>query len=197
MDSFPKDEIKRKVFHLLILTYAFGYFYAGKITILCSLAVALVVVSILEFLRLKFIAFNDFFKEKFKGFYRPEEANRVSGLLGTLSGAFLTILVFPDKYIVFASFLYLAFGDALAALIGKTFGRHKIYSGKTLEGSSACFIACFIVGACIFNLKFAFLGAFAAALIESINWKINDNFWIQLVNAGFLSFLTKFIEYSK
>ena len=34
--------------------------------------------------------------------------------------------VFDDKLLVTASFLYLAFGDALAALFGKAYGKHKI-----------------------------------------------------------------------
>ncbi|MCL1971668.1 MAG: hypothetical protein FWG57_01615 [Endomicrobia bacterium] len=189
MVNFPKDELKRKGFHLLLLIYVFGYWYLPKSTVILGLAIAVAAVASLEFLRLKVPVCNDFFCKNFKGFYREEEAKKVSGILGTLSGALITILLFPNKYMVMASFLYLAFGDAFAALIGKTFGKHKIFGGKSLEGSAACFVACLIAGLFLFNWKFALAGAAIATIVEAVPWPINDNFWMQILNAGLLTLL--------
>jgi len=191
MPTVPKDELKRKGFHLLSLIYIFGYWYLEKRTVILGLAIAIAVVALLEILRFNAAWFNIFFVKHFKGFYRPEEARKVSGLLGTLSGALITILLFSgNRYMVFASFLYLAFGDSSAALVGKSIGKHKTFFGKSLEGTIACFLACFICGLFIFNWKFALLGAFIAAAIEAVPWPINDNFWMQIVNAGILYFLS-------
>ncbi|AKL97426.1 diacylglycerol/polyprenol kinase family protein [Endomicrobium proavitum] len=194
MVSVPKDELKRKGFHLLSLIYVFGYWYFDKNYIILGLAAAIAVVAIFEILRFNIPSFNEYFCNNYKGFYRPEEAQKISGLIGTLSGALFTILIFDlwlgaPRTMVFASFLYLSFGDAAAALVGKTIGKHKSFAGKSVEGSIACLIACFIAGLFIFNWKFALAGAVIATVVEAIPWKISDNFWMQIVNAGLLILL--------
>jgi len=197
MATIPKDEIKRKGFHLLTLIYVFGYWYLEKPVVVWGLAIAIFVVAMLEFLRFKVPACNNFFCKNFKGFYRPEEADKISGLIWTLLGALITALIFPNRYMVMASFLYLAFGDSVAALAGKSFGRHKSFAGKSVEGSIACFIACFIAGLFLFNWKFAFAGALIATIVESIPWKMNDNFWMQIINAGLLTLLSGVMIWAK
>jgi dolichol kinase len=55
-------------------------------------------------------------------------------------------LLFGDKpYVVAAGVFPMAFGDSLAALVGRRFGRHRftVTSGKSLEGSFAMFAATF------------------------------------------------------
>jgi dolichol kinase len=190
MVSVPRDEIKRKVFHLLSLVYVFGYWYLPKTVVICGLVTLIIIVALFEYLRFKIFRLNDFFKSNFKGFYRHGETDKISGLTGTLSGALLTILIFPDKHMVFASFLYFAFGDSAAALVGKIFGRHKTFVGKSLEGSLACLAVCFIMGFFIFSWQFALAGAIIAAIVEAMPWKISDNFWMQIINAGVLTLLS-------
>jgi dolichol kinase len=197
MAGVPKDEIKRKGIHLLSLIYIFGYWYLPKTTVVWGLIVVIAAVAFFEFLRFKIPKFNNFFKDNFKGFYRTEEVYKISGLIGTLSGALTAVVVFSNKYMVFASFLYFAFGDSVAALVGRSVGRHKLFSGKSLEGSLACFFICFIAGFFIFNWRFALLGAALATAVEAIPWKINDNFWMQIVNAGILTLLSNFMVWGK
>jgi dolichol kinase len=196
MVSVPRDEIKRKGFHLLSLIYVFGYWYLPKTSVVCGLVIAIIIVVLFEYMRFKILRLNDFFKNKFKGFYRHGEADKISGLTGTLSGALLAILIFQDRYMVFASFLYFAFGDSAAALVGKIFGRHKTFAGKSLEGSLACLAVCFIAGLFIFSWQFALAGAVIAAIVEAIPWKISDNFWMQIINAGVLTLLYRGIYHS-
>ncbi|MDR1244621.1 MAG: hypothetical protein LBJ98_01420 [Endomicrobium sp.] len=197
MACIPKDEIKRKSFHLLSLLYVFGYWYLPKNIVVLCLAVAMTIVILLEYIRFKFPKINDFFKNNFKGFYRSEEAEKISGVIWTLSGAFIAIVLFPNKSMVFASLLYFVFGDAAAALVGRTIGRHKIFTNKSLEGSSACFTVCFIIGLFLFNIQFALIGAISATLIEAIPWKLNDNFWMQIINAGVLTVFSSVIIWTK
>jgi dolichol kinase len=198
MLSFPKNEIKRKAFHLLSLIYVFGYWYLPKNVVLFGIGIAIIIVAFLEYIRFKFPKFNDFFKNNFKGFYRPQEADKLSGLVWTLSGTFVTILLFPNKSIVFASLLYLSLGDAAAALVGKVIGKHKIaFTGKSIEGSLACFKVCLVAGLFLFNVKFALIGAIVATLVEAMPWKLNDNFWMQIINAGVLTVLSRIIVWGK
>jgi len=176
--------------------------------VIAGLLIALGLVAIMEILRFKVPACNDFFCANFKGFYRPEEANKVSGLIGTLGGALLTVLIFDlllgdagiidsPREMVFASFLYLSFGDSAAALVGRSIGKHKLVSGKSIEGSLACLIACFIAGLFLFNWQFALIGALMATILEAFPWKINDNFWMQIINAGLLSLLSLVLAFEK
>ncbi|MDR1086856.1 MAG: hypothetical protein LBL16_01180 [Endomicrobium sp.] len=197
MDGIPKDEIKRKAFHLLSLIYVFGYWYLPKNIVIFGLGIAMAIVAFFEYIRFKFPKFNVFFKNNFKGFYRSQEADKISGIIWTLSGAFLAIALFPNKSVVFASLLYLALGDAAAALVGTTIGRHKIFTSKSLEGSFACFTVCFIIGLFLFNVQFALIGAIAATLIEAIAWKLNDNFWMQIINAGVLTAISNIMVWVK
>ena len=197
MVSFPKDELKRKSFHMLLLIYVFGYWYLPKSAVIWGLSIAIFIVAVMELVRLKISACNTFFCNNFKGFYREHEADKVSGILGTLSGALITVILFPNKYMVMGSFLYLAFGDSTAAILGKMFGKHKTFAGKTVEGSLACFAACFIAGLFLFNWQFALAGAFIAMIVEAIPWKINDNFWMQIVNAGMLTLISGAIVWIK
>ncbi|MDR2818135.1 MAG: hypothetical protein LBB37_01670 [Endomicrobium sp.] len=197
MACIPKDEIKRKSFHLLSLLYVFGYWYLPKNIVILGFSVAMTIVILLEYIRFKFPKINDFFKNNFKGFYRSEEADKISGVIWTLLGAFIAILLFPNKSMVFASLLYLAFGDAAAALVGRTIGRYKISTSKSLEGSFACFTVCFIIGLFLFNIQFALIGAIAATLIEAIPWKLNDNFWIQIINTGILTAISSVMIWTK
>jgi dolichol kinase len=197
MFSIPRDEIKRKMFHLLSLTYVFVYKYSPKITAICGLFIAILIVGLFEFMRFSIPSFNDFFKDNFKGFYRPDEADKISGLIWTLSGALLVILIFHNKSIIFASLLYFSLGDAVAALVGRSFGKHKLFAGKSLEGSLACFVMCFIIGLFLFNWRFAFIGAVVAAFVELISCKLNDNFLMQLLNACLLTVLSNIMLWTK
>ncbi len=202
MFGFPKDEIKRKTFHFLTLIYVAAYWFLPINIVLFGLAAAIVIVLIGEFIRAKNEKFNVFILQVLGSVHRPSEEHKISGLPWTLLGAFLVILLFGGKNIfVLTSFLYLAFGDAFAALFGKAYGKHKIYAGKSLEGTLACFGICFVMGLIVFlslghfgilsAVLLAFFGAVVAALIETVPWCLNDNLWMQVLNAASLTLLAK------
>jgi len=186
------DEIKRKTFHILTLLYVLAYWYMPLNIVLWGMFLIILAVLAGEIIRAKNEKFNIFILRILGGVHRESETNKISGLPWTLSGAFFTMFLFENKNFVLASFLYLAFGDAVAALAGKAWGKHKIYAGKSLEGTFACFIVCFVIGLFILpSWQFAFAGALIAAFIETIPWPLNDNFWMQILNAGILTFLSK------
>ncbi len=93
--------------------------------------------------------------------------------------------------IVSASLFCAALGDALAALIGKTFGTHKIFGGhKSLEGSIACFLVCALV--CLSFGFPLFASLVAAAIGTALEFLpttayFNDNLWLPLGSAIVLS----------
>ena len=81
----------------------------------------------------------------------------------------------------------LAFGDGLASLGGKLFGRIKIphTGGKTLEGSLTCFAAVFVSTYIITRLSIvSFIVAFVAMLIEVFPLGDWDNMIIPSFTGG-------------
>jgi dolichol kinase len=184
------NEIKRKSLHLMTIMYTIGYYYLSKTLIIKLFTISIFIISLLEILRFTYIKFNIFIEKTFKGFCRPTEFTHISGLLGTFSGALLTILLINNKTAVITSFLYLTFGDTAASLIGKTIGYHKYFNQqKSIEGSLACFIICLIIGLINFRVSIALSGAIIASIIEAIPWIINDNFWMQILNGFFLNLI--------
>jgi len=193
MFSFPIEEIKRKAFHLLTLIYIFAYWALPREKILWAMGALIFIVVVFEAIRMRFPSFNRKVQKRFGAAYRESEINNISGLPWTLSGSFFTMLLFKDKAIVVTSLLYLALGDASAALVGKRIGKRKIFWEKTLEGSLACFLVCFMIGLYFFNLPIALAGAFAAAVIELFPWALNDNFWMPIISAFVLTQISRFL----
>jgi len=105
-------------------------------------------------------------------------------------GVLFSLLLFPHeaaRYGIFA----LAFGDGIASLAGKMFGKTLIphAQGKTLEGSAACFVAVFV--AILFasrNPVEAFAVALLAMAIELLPLKDYDNLVIPVVIGVFATF---------
>jgi len=159
---------------------------------LWAMGILIFCVIVEEGARMRFPSFNKKILKALGGVHRESETNSVSGLPWTLSGSFFTMLLFQDKNIVLASLFYIALGDAAAALVGKRVGKRKIFWEKTLEGSLACFLVCFMIGLFFFKLPLALAGALAAAIIELFPWMLNDNFWMPIISAFALTQLSRF-----
>ena len=108
-----------------------------------------------------------------------------SGIVHTTLGAFILFICFGTKTAyVNAGLLSIALGDAAAALVGKSMGKHKILGSKTsVEGSAACFLVCAAAGVYAgFSAGCAVVGAIAGTLIEfaPTTALFNDNMWMPI-----------------
>ena len=142
------DEIFRKILHFILIGSFPVYLYAFEtwwISALASLIFAIIVFPVLFFFE-RFKKYSEFVTERKKGELK-------SSLLLVFSMFAIVISVcygiFSDRYIALASILAWGIGDALAALIGKKFGKHKINAKhtdgkKSFEGTSAMFICSFL-----------------------------------------------------
>ncbi len=193
------DEIKRKAFHLFTLLYAALFAFYGRDLSLKVLGVLFLLTAALEAVRLRRPALNEKLIALFGGIQREKEKTHPSGILWTLGGAFLTILLVPDRDVVIASLWFLTVGDAAAALVGRRFGHIRI-GQKSLEGSAACFIACWVAGTLFLDppggrtglggkIPEAAVGAFTAALLEALPMPLDDNLWIPTVSGLVLTLL--------
>jgi len=95
-------------------------------------------------------------------------------------GALLALLFYPSPAAAIAIYA-LAFGDGIASLVGKFFGkiRPAFLSGKSIEGSVACFTAVLI---CAYGVSgrmhIALVAAFIATITEAMPLEDYDNLLI-------------------
>lgn len=120
---------------------------------------------------------------------RQRDLNRfVLGPVTLGVGAMLALLLYPDPAASIAIYA-LAFGDGLASLIGKLFGRIQLplTGGKTLEGSAACAIAVGIAThAIVPSPVVVVVVALVATLLEALPTGDADNL-ILPVGVGFVA----------
>jgi phytol kinase len=121
---------------------------------------------------------------------KRDEGRFVLGPLTMALGVLFTLLLFPPEAACVGIFA-LAFGDGIASLAGKMFGRVRIpgTGGKTVEGSTACFLAVYVstLAVCRDPLK-ALAISFVAVIIEVLPIRDYDNLLIP-VSIGFLEYL--------
>jgi dolichol kinase len=123
---------------------------------------------------------------------RPREAGKfVPGPLTLATGAILSLAIFPvikaGDSASHAAIYALAFGDGLSGLIGRPFGKIRPWFllGKSVEGSTVCFIAVFAsTYAVTGHIRVSLITAFVTMIVEALPLRNADNIIIPLA-AGF------------
>lgn len=183
------SELKRKFIHISSSWIAFAYIFLERDTMLIILSIIFGGSLLADILRVYSKWFNDLYMKVVGPVLRSHEV-RLKGI--TLTGAtylmfaaLLSVLIFPKEIAISAIFL-MTIGDAAAAVIGKSFGRVKIFT-KTLEGS----IAFFTAGVLIIllaprlsnNVDEIYLGivaVFLTSIIEVLPLKLDDNITVPI-----------------
>jgi dolichol kinase len=114
---------------------------------------------------------------------RRDKGRFVLGPVTLGLGALLSLLLYPSPAATIAIYA-LAFGDGVASLVGKLFGRYRpaFLCGKSLEGSLACFMAVFFAAYHVsWDYKIALCAAVSATLAEALPIRDYDNLIIPLV----------------
>jgi len=162
------DELFRKILHFILLgayiplLFAFEAWWMAAAFALLLIVILLPVLSAAERLPM----FSAFVNERKKG----ELKNSMVLAVGMMACS-VTICwgCFGDRYLVLASIYAWGIGDAMAALTGKRFGRHKIRwrladPRKSVEGSAAMFL-CALVSVAAVLLRRGGVGAAACLVI--------------------------------
>ncbi len=179
-----KKELFRKTIHMMSALIPLFVYLTSKHMVLFSLGVIAILYAISEFFRCR--------GRQVKIISRiVEVANRKDVIMRfslgpiTLSlGAMITLYFFPI-YIATIAIFSLSFGDGVASLIGKMFGKRQlIFEGKTCAGSLGCFVATFIAEFLFtHSLSLSLFVAFFTALIELFPLKDFDNLLIPILVA--------------
>lgn len=147
-----REELYRKLIHLASLAVPVLYFHAEKKILLALISLALVIAVIVEWQRRKKTVFSGWFDKWLGDLLRPSERNGLTGATTLIIGSFFTILLFPKEEAIFSLFT-LSVADAMAALVGKSFGRHPLLGSKTWEGSLAFFCCTVLLASFLLHLS--------------------------------------------
>ena len=138
------DELFRKILHFILLGAYIPLCFAFEEWWMATVFSASLIVLLFPalFFAEKIPMFSSFVNERKKGEFKSSMVLAV-GMMA-LSTAICWGL-FGDRYLVLASIYAWGVGDALAALVGKKFGKHKITwkiadGKKSVEGSLAMFL---------------------------------------------------------
>ena len=185
-------EYQRKAIHLFNLIIPFGYWFIipdqNQFKIIIITFTALFILA--DYFRKKSKIIKKLFIIFFNKMLREHELKgQFTGATWVMISASVTILVFP-KYIAIISLIFMSIGDTFAALIGRKFGKLKIYD-KSFEGFLGGLIACLVAAYCYDPLPFYIsgFGALAAMLFETLPLPLDDNFRIPIGSAIIMTIL--------
>ena len=153
----PKHEVFRKTLHLILLLSLFVWVFAfpdwktSCFAIVVFVVIVYPVLSVLQGIK----GYSELLTER-----KPGE---IRNSLLVVFGMFAVVIAvcwgyMGDKALIFACIYAWGFGDAVAALVGKRFGRHFITGRfvegrKSLEGTAAMFTVTFVVVAGILLMR--------------------------------------------
>jgi dolichol kinase len=180
-----REEIIRKLFHLLALVYVAGALFLPRPVFLSGLAFLLVCDFIFETVRIRVPRFRPLIDKLVGGLVRAEESQKFTAVFWMLLGVFSAALVIGPPKLLVTIYLFLIFGDGVASLVGKGFGGpHWPNSPKRISGSLACFAVCLVSGILLLRPEYSWpgilLGALAATILEFGIVPVNDNLTIPL-----------------
>lgn len=191
-------EIFRKSIHICsalvptLLKIEGAYWY-----VIIGLAVAAVLYSLSELLRLK--GHNIPLVAKITMLAARDRDNNkvVFGPITLVCGILIAALVLPIEYAQLGIYA-LAFGDGFASLVGKAFGHIEIpYSGgKTIAGSSGCFIASSCAAfLCTHNIFISIVTGILTTLIEGLPLGDYDNLVIPISCSSFYCLAENYLHF--
>jgi phytol kinase len=189
------DEGARKFVHISVSNWWFFVLFFNQLLYALIAPVAFILLNYLSYKNNIFKALERSGQSDLGTVYFP-----ISLLILVL----FTFLVGADKTYQFAAatgILVLGYGDGLAAVIGKKFGKKKLNHGKTFVGSSVMFIVSILVTISVLliyqpslplyvSILTIILVAFTATLIELLTPKGLDNLTIPLSVTLLVTLLT-------
>lgn len=194
----------RKLWHIVAGLTGLGiykYFELTPVAMAIGLAVLGTVSLAIEITRLKFANVNTLVLKVMGPFMRESERCGISGVPFYAFGVAITLGFFPEPIAVLAC-LFLIFSDPLSSFFGILYGSIKIMPNKSLQGSFAGFVVCYLItfiygqylaGPSLSLIGFCFFAGLIGSFSELVSHKIDDNLTIPVVSGALLTLLNLFI----
>jgi dolichol kinase len=121
-------------------------------------------------------------------------------LLGTTNFliANLFCIIFFSKSVAITALVFLTYGDAMATIIGKKYGKIRFFKGKSLIGTGSFFLTCVLLGIIMRFLPGIYLtfpviliGAFVAAIVELLPIPLDDNLTVAPIACVVMEILSR------
>lgn len=187
-----RDEIIRKTIHLMLLVAPLLYMFLERHYLLWMLGGLVLIAVLVEILRFQWAGFSRLFHRCVGQLLRDHERLHVAGSTYLLIGIFFTILFF-DKAVAVTAMIFVIVADALGALIGRIWGRHRLYGNKTVEGSIVFFLTG--LGVVLLMMRdhifIGIIGVIVAGIVDIFIQKIDDNLTIPLGAGAVMHVLMK------
>lgn len=189
--------LARRIWHFCGVMFIFALYsrLAPKQALITATVVSVALIA-LDIGRLYVPMLNRRLTWIFKPILRSSELHRVTGATAMLIGVTIIIYIFP-KPVVMLSLLFVAVADPLASYFGVRFGRDKLVGEKSVQGTSAAFVACFFLalGYCFamdLMTERLFIVSLLAALIGAASelvpvGRLDDNFVFPVLSATLLT----------
>ncbi len=174
------------------------YFSPTRLLPLCFLTYFSGIMTVLEVLRRVAPGSYGVMVKYSKGILKE----KAGFLLGTSNFliANLFCIIFFSKSIAIASLVFLTYGDAMATIIGKKYGKIRFFKGKSLIGMGAFFVTCLILG---IGMKFLpgielgflviIIGAGVAAVVEVLPIPLDDNLTVAPITCIVMELLARIL----
>jgi len=185
-----RNEIRRKTVHLCLAIIPVLYFFFSRYVMLSLTGVLLFVAILVEGLRIFNSKFAVVFNQKLGNLLRAHEKRGLTGATYLFISSFFMILLFQQNIAICVLFI-LIISDGLGALVGKLWGKHRLYGFKTVEGSIVFLVSAVLIVLFVFRrpLWIGWVGLITAFCVEVLIQKIDDNFTIPLFAGGVMQIL--------
>ncbi len=199
--------IVRKFWHIVVgLTGIVFYYRNPQIPMVFWTTLALVIgfgFIALETIRLRNPNLNRHVLRVMGPFLRKGEIHHYSSLPFFALGFGFTMLFYSERIAILAM-LFLVFADPISSFFGILYGKDKIFGQKSLQGTIAGFVTCYLVtlaygihhvGASMGLLGFALCAGVVGSLSELFFGKIiDDNFSMPIMSGLGLTILNLFFN---
>lgn len=177
-------EFRRNLFHLTMgILIAFSILYVPREVAIIGFGTGLLLcVAISERLKVSNLPIFDLFVDKME----REGKRPGSGVITFFIGSLIAVSVF-STYIAFVSILLVAIIDSFTVIIGKRFGKIKIYKDKSLRGFLAGFLMGLMISVVLLPVHHAIIVCLAASLTEL--YIPHDNISIPVVSGTVLTLI--------
>ena len=183
-----RGEIFRKLIHYSSASISISYLFVEKSTVLLALAVLLIFMFIIEFVKYRSKFIYTFYVRYFKDMLREHEYDkaklRINGATWVILSAIFCIIVFP-KNIAITGMLMLSFADSTSALLGRLFGKKQYAPNRSYVGT----VSFFVTGTIVMLLTPKYFGSLkeylifltalvATTTVDSLSPPVDDNLTI-------------------